>query len=70
MGARLGFSIKNYATVQVFRSIGPTKLLLWPFENHHMPQELYGVPMLIEIWGKLFPPDLFYIEKPHKTQGK
>ena len=41
--SKFGFFIKFYARIQSFRLLGPTKLFLWPFKNHQIFQELYGL---------------------------
>ena len=45
MDAKFGFCIKFYAKVQIFRVLESTELFLWPFKNHQIFQELYGLYM-------------------------
>ena len=56
-------SVKEFRfdVVQIFRLLGPTKLFLRPFKDHRNFQQLHGLSICKQTWGKLFPQVHFYL---------
>ena len=67
---KFGFCIKFYARIQIFRLLGPTKLLLWLFKITRFFKSYMDFPYKTNLGETFFPQVHFYMEKPHKNLRK